>query len=251
MPAGPPRCAVTGPAALQDRSMNAPQQQLRRTPRSPRRGPPCHLRRCIPLTPHGPVRSGPVCSPRPHTPPHTHHGAASPRRSPAAEVSQARQPAPSDVELPDVSLSRELSITLPGFARAGTPWDAGTCSPCRRGYASRGVLGVVVAGRVSARCRLRAVITVVTVVARGGNGNEALAVPGNAVLCDFVAHNPMVVVDSHGALPACMRQGVSGALNATACSVIRRCNGSAGQSGQGLGGEHDEPLEPSLKTGKV
>lgn len=176
MPAGPPRCAVTGPAALQDRSMNAPQQQLRRTPRSPRRGPPCHLRRCIPLTPHGPVRSGPVCSPRPHTPPHTHHGAASPRRSPAAEVSQARQPAPSDVELPDVSLSRELSITLPGFARAGTPWDAGTCSPCRRGYASRGVLGVVVAGRVSARCRLRAVITVVTVVARGGNGNEALAV---------------------------------------------------------------------------
>lgn len=199
MPAGPPRCAVTGPAALQDRSMNAPQQQLRRTPRSPRRGPPCHLRRCIPLTPHGPVRS-----PRPHTPPHTHHGAASPRRSPAAEVSQARQPAPSDVELPDASLSRELSITLPGFARAGTPWDAGTCSPCRRGCASRGVLGVVVTGRVSARCRLRAVITVVTVVARGGNGNEALAVPGNAVLCDFVAHNPIVVVDSHGALPACM-----------------------------------------------
>lgn len=195
MPTGPRRCAVTGPAAAQDRSTNAPPQQLGRCP-------PGHLRCCIPLTPrhtaHSALRGR-------RAPALTHHGAASPRRSPAAEVSQARQPAPSDVELPDALFSRELNIALPGFARAGAPWDAGTCSTCRLYCASRGVLGVVVTGRVSARCHLRkavTVVTVLTVITLGGNGHGTRAIPGNTVLCDFVPHNPMVAVERRGALPA-------------------------------------------------
>lgn len=117
-------------------------------------------------------------------------------------MSQARQPAPSDVELPDASFSREPNIALPGFARAGAPWDAGTCSPFRLNYDSRGVLGVVVTGRVSARCHLTAAVTVVMGVTLGGNRNGARGVPGNTVLCVFVPHNPMVAVESLGALPA-------------------------------------------------